>query len=270
MTIQEYHENKSLGSSLLATLLKNARLFYQIYKEGFKIESKELSIGSALHKLVLEPESFEEEFAILPDINKRTKAGKEAYELFLKENENKIILSNDDFELIKQMKNKLFKLENFNIFIENGIKEQSFFAEIDGVGLKCRPDLLVKTEKGYIVIDLKTSKSEATPDNFAKSSVNFLYPLQEVVYREVLKQNNINVIDFIFAYVSKVEYSEAIYCRHSYDALDWGSDLLNKALFKFKWCLENNIWEEGQFDFINGGFEKVSTISLPNYAYYLY
>jgi len=268
MTNKEYHENKSLGASLLKEVLLNAKKFKQLWDGELKIESKNLDIGSALHKLALEPESFEEEFAVAPIVNKRTKAGKEAWENFIKENDGKIILSAEDMNLVENMKAKLLKLPNFKKWLEVGVAEKSFFTEIDGVGMKCRPDLLVKTKKGYVVIDLKTMSGEATPDNFAKTSANYLYHLQEAVYRRVLEDNGLNIIDFIFAGVSKLEYSEAGYFRHDYTALDLGKDLLDKAIFKFKWCLEHDEWKEGRFDFVNGGFEKISTIVLPNYAWY--
>jgi len=268
MTNQEYHSSKALGASLLKEVLRNAKKFKALWDGELKIEGKQLDIGSALHKLVLEPESFSEEFAMAPQVNKRTKAGREEWEKFLSDNEGKIVLSAEDMELVEQMRDKLMKLPKFSEWLKAGIAEKSFFGELDGVEVKCRPDLLVKTKAGYVVIDLKTMGSEATPDDFAKASANHLYPLQEAVYREVLRQNGVDVVDFIFAGVSKLDYSGAGYFRHTPEWLDWGRELLQKALFKFKWCLENDTWEEGSFDFVNGGFEKVNNVTLPAWAMY--
>jgi len=268
MTNKEYHENKSLGASLLKEVLLNAKKFKQLWDGELKIEGKQLDIGSALHKIVLEPDEFNDEFAVAPVVNKRTKAGKEEWENFIKQNEGKIVLSAEDMNLVESMKTKLLRLPNLKKWLEVGVAEKSFFTEIDGVHIKCRPDLLVKTKKGYIVIDLKTMSGEATADNFAKTSASFLYHLQEAVYRKVLSDNGLKVINFIFAGVSKLDYSGAGYFEHDYTALELGEDLLQKALFKFQWCLNNDEWKEGRFDFINGGFEKISTITLPNYAWY--
>jgi len=265
---EEYHSNKSLGASLLKEVLMNAKKFKKLWDKELKIEGKQLDIGSALHKIVLEPESFYDEFAVAPVVNKRTKAGKEEWENFIKENEGKVVLSAEDMQLVESMKSKIMELPKIDEWLEVGVAEKSFFTEIDGVGVKCRPDLLVKTKKGYIVIDLKTMSGEATPDNFAKTSGNFLYYLQEAVYREVLKRNGLNVIKFIFLGVSKVEHSGAEYFEHDITALELGEELLKKALFKFKWCLKYDEWEEGQFDYKNGGFEVINTITLPNYVFY--
>ena len=265
---KEYHENPALGASLLKEVLTNAKKFKQLWDGELKISGKQLDIGSALHKIVLEPEEFSDEFVIAPVINKRTKAGKEEWEKFTLENEGKTILTPDDMALVESMRDKLLELPNLKKWLEAGVAEKSFFAKIDGVDVKCRPDLLVKTKAGYIVIDLKTMSGEATAESFTKTSGNFLYHLQDAVYREVLKRNGINVIDFIFAGVSKLDYSGADYFSHDITSLDLGKELMDKALFKFKWCLENKEWKEGKFDFINGGFEKISTIVLPNYCWY--
>jgi len=268
MTNAEYHANKALGSSLIKEVLINARKFKAMWDGDLKIEGKNLDVGSALHKIVLEPDEFDDEFAVAPQVNKRTKAGKEEFAKFTLENEGKIILTAEDFELVESMKEKLLKLPNMKKWLESGVAEKSFFCNIDGVDIKCRPDLLVKTKAGYIVIDLKTMSGEATADNFTKTSGNFLYHLQDAVYREVLRRNDIKVIDFIFAGVSKLDYSGADYFRHDITSLDLGKELMQKALFKFKWCLKHDEWSEGKFDFINGGFEKISTIVLPNYCWY--
>jgi len=312
MTNKEYHSHKAVGSTMLSTLLLNAKKFKMIRDGELEIKGKALDIGSALHKIVLEPETFDDEF-IVGDYKIPTKikelvennenvlvypaevltpggglsTSKKAKEIlsnledriyltpnekkvfdFYKENKNKTILTLEDMEEVKKLRDKILTLPKLKEWIKHGMAEKSFFGIVDDVEVKCRPDLLVKTKEGYIVIDLKTMGGEATPETFAKSSGNFLYPLQEALYKEVLKQNGIDVIDFIFAGVSKLEYSGAGYFRHDIQAIQYGEDLLKKAIFKYKWCSNHDIWGEGNFDFLNGGFEVVNDVILPNYVYY--
>lgn len=313
ITNKEYHSHKALGSTMLSTLLKNAREFDLIKKGELKIEGKQLDIGTALHKLVLEPETFEDEiivsdlsitqgikdlidskdvFTLYPaevitpgGLLSTSKKAKEILETldkdkiyltpndydsarFYQDNKDKTIITSDDMELVETLKDKIMKLKNFKVWLDNGVKEKSFFGIVDDVELKCRPDLLVKTDKGYIVIDVKTMGKSATSDSFAKSSADFLYPLQEALYREVLKQNDINVIDFIFAGTSKQEWSGAGYYRHTQEWVEWGQELMHKAIFKYKWCSNNDLWFEDDFDFTDGGFKIVNDVVLPNYAQY--
>ena len=316
MSNKEYHKNEAMGSTMLSTILKNAKKAKMIMDGDYQMSFKSLKIGSALHKIVLEPNEFQDEFAISGDIkiskkiqdlyedldkfgfkiypdecltpsgalasNKKAKeiieslekgyiyiTPKEKQEFYeLKQMQGKEILNITEYNEVLNLKEKLFRLKRFKEYVENGIKEKSFFGEIDGVKVKCRPDLLVKTKKGYLVFDLKTSGKEATSEDFAKSSAEYLYPLQESLYRKVLEQNGIKVDRFIFAVVSKVEYSGAGYYEHDITAKEFGDDILQKALFKYKWCRDNDEWKENNFNFVSGGFEDINTIILPNYVYY--
>jgi hypothetical protein len=312
-TNEQYHKLPALGSTMISVLLDNAKKFHLIQTGELQIKTRAMIIGSALHKIVLEPEDFESEF-IVSDIkvSDRIKqivdcgepyfeypaecltpsgalsTSKKAKEIIkdlagiylipaeieqaklYKQSLGKEIITTEDYQEVLVLKEKLMHLENFKIWLDNGVAEQSYFGNIDGVEVKCRPDLLVKTKAGYIVIDLKTMGGEATPEEFAKKSGNYNYFLQEALYREVLRQNGIKVIKFLFAGVSKLDWSGAGYFEHDHTALDLGKDLLQKAIFKYKWCKEHDIWEEGQFDFINGGFFKINEVILPNYIFYKY
>jgi len=188
---------------------------------------------------------------------------------FYRNNKDKIALSEEDLELVHTLKDKLMKLKNFEKWLEAGVKEQSFFGEIDGVEVKCRPDLMVKLADGtYLVIDLKTTTADAIADAFVKTSANFLYYLQEAHYREVLAQNGIEVSKFIFAVTSKLEWAGAGYFTHDYIALEQGQELLRKAIQKYKYCLANDIWLEDRFDFTENKFEAINEVSLPAYSFY--
>ena len=314
---KEYHENKAMGSTMLSMMLQNAKKAKMIMDGDYKMNFKALKIGSALHKIVLEKESFDDEFIVGNlRVSDRIKelaefANKKGYNLYpyevltpsgglssskkakeilttlddniiyltpneekelsqLNKAKDKEILSYDDYTEIIELKDKILSLPKLKEWIKAGVSEKSFFGEIDGVKVKCRPDLLVKTKSGYIVIDLKTTGKEATSEEFAKSSASFLYPLQEALYKEVLRQNGIYVEKFIFAVVSKLEYSSAGYFEHDITAKEFGAEILKKAIFKYKWCLKNEEFEEGNFDFVYGGFTAINEVVLPNYIYYKY
>ena len=194
---------------------------------------------------------------------------KEELDLYKAWQSGKIIITQEERELLDQMKEKLLHLDKFQEWLDKGVKERSFFGEIDGVPMKCRPDLLVKLKNGkWLVVDIKTTNGEATPEQFSKSSADYMYYVGDYLYREVMRQNGYEVAEFVYAIVSKKDYSGAIYCEHDYTAIELGEDAVRKAVFKYKWCQEHDMWLEGKFDFVNGGFERISVVSLPNWAFY--
>ena len=60
--------------------------------------STAMTLGSAIHCALLEPQELNKRYAFLPDINRRTKAGKEAYAQFQSLHEGKEILPQAEYE----------------------------------------------------------------------------------------------------------------------------------------------------------------------------
>lgn len=153
------------------------------------------------------------------------------------------------------------------IGLESSFVERTFYGEIGGVKVQVRPDLLMNLGKNkpvWFCVDLKTAE-DATMAMFAKQSARFFYDLQEWVYREVLRQNNINVVDFRFHVSGKSDRSDSAYYKvFSEDVQDAGR-VVEKAIEKYKFCLEHNIWQEGKFDFDKMKFDDVTTVRIPTY-----
>lgn len=153
------------------------------------------------------------------------------------------------------------------IELENSFVERTFYGEIGGVKVQVRPDLLMnlgKTKPVWFCVDLKTAE-DATMGMFMKQSARFFYDLQEWVYREVLRQNGINVVDFRFQISGKSDSSGSAYYKlFNEDVQDIGK-VVEKAIEKYKYCRDNDIWEEGKFDFKKMRFNDVTTIRIPTY-----
>ena len=75
MSTKDYHARAEISKSDLDLLAKSPYHFK--FKDEFeKPDSKALILGSAVHKLVLEPADFLKEFAADPNADRRTKAAK--------------------------------------------------------------------------------------------------------------------------------------------------------------------------------------------------
>ena len=141
MTNAEYRQIDAISSSDLDYIATNPYL----YTLGIRPEktSKAMEFGTLVHSLVLEPEKFEDEYAVEDfegcDLNKNTKAYKEARSKWLETVGDKKIIAKNDFEKAKKIADRARPLiEQFT-----GQAEQSYIAEWDkGISAKCRPDFL--------------------------------------------------------------------------------------------------------------------------------
>ena len=144
MTNKEYREHEGISKSQLFKIAKSPYHF-KYALDNPQEDTKSLLFGRAAHKYILEKEDFFNEFAILPNIDRRTLAGKEAYNNFLLASEGKDVITADDFEVIQEMDKAIDSVPLARELL-SGEYEKSFFwvDEITGEACKCRPDCLTE------------------------------------------------------------------------------------------------------------------------------
>ena len=81
-TNKEYHSGEGVSKSDL-DLLHTCPAKYRYRKDNpDDNETPAMLFGSMVHKLILEPEDFEREYAVAPECDRRTKAGKAIFDEF--------------------------------------------------------------------------------------------------------------------------------------------------------------------------------------------
>lgn len=265
MTNNEYHSRAEISKSDLDLLAKSPYLL-KLKKDGkYQSEATPSQIlGSAVHKLVLEKDDFINEFAIEPNCDKRTKDGKAEFEKFQSENQGKTILKADIFETAKIISECVLNMQSTANFLKYGKAEQSYFGEIDGVKVKCRPDFY--NEKLGLIIDLKTT-SDASPSGFSKSIANFNYHIQTAFYSDIMRSLDKKVNKFLFIAVETKEPFLVGFYELDLVAIDKGREKYKELLNLWKWCVENNNYF-GYGDFKDGKFNPVKTLNLPTWKFY--
>lgn len=157
-------------------------------------QTRSLTFGRALHCYLLENSEFGARFAVAPELNKRTKEGKEEWAKFENENAGKDILTAEEFSLIKTMAERARDIApatfdkskwtgRYEIFFENAVFFVYETEDGDRVECKMKPDILLldhETKTAHIV-DVKTT-ADATPQEFAKSCANYGYAWQASFY----------------------------------------------------------------------------------------
>lgn len=145
--------------------------------------------------------------------------------------------------------------------------ELSFFGELDGTKVKCRPDAIqvIDEERKIIgVIDLKITGFEATAKEFESSVSKYNYHIQEAWYRLVLESLGYKIKYFHFMVASTLKYSGVEIFTIPRDLVEAGKDACFKAIEKYRYCILNEEWKEGKFD---GEFHKVTEIKPALHLY---
>lgn len=217
MTQEEYRAYPAISRSDLFKL-KKSPLHYKYATEHHEEPTPALNFGSAAHKFILEREDFDTEFAIAPNVDKRTKEGKAIFAEFQEKAEGKTVISIDDFEKIKEMAKAVEEHPIASELIK-GQHEVSLFWTDEQTGEECkvRPDCIHDGDGKAIIVDYKTTAS-VEDGAFEKSCRKYGYKLQSGMYREGYFQNFFEDAGFAFiAQEKEAPYAVRVYqCTDEY------------------------------------------------------
>ncbi len=243
-----YHASEGVSSSILKKFLTQtpAKIYYDKLHDEHK-QTDAMILGTVTHSLVLEPENFDQDFFVMPELKLTTKAGRLERDRLLENNKNKTVIKKDIFETAKKMSDAVLSHPTAAKLLKGCIVEQSIYWEYnDEIIHKCRPDAL---KPGVpIIIDLKTT-ADASYSFFSKEIVKRNYHLSAAMYLEGCNDNDdlkkcIGVDkfkNFIFICVENTPpYQVAIYSL-SDSFLRHGVDLYDTAgyLYKLAQCADD-------------------------------
>lgn len=248
MCIEDYHLNPAISKSSLDQINRSVAHLIASRASGF--DTKSLRLGRALHQLVLEGEDvFRASFAWpdnAGDDDWRSKAGR-AF-VTLNESQGKTVLHRDEARRLTAMLKSIRAHEVAYSWLKaRGMREHSFFwtdAE-SGVPCRCRPDLLIKTPDGYVIVDLKTT-TDARPDQFARSAAKYRYHVQAAFYKDGVETviPDAEVRAFIFVAVeSEAPHGVCVYTIHPDDVAHGRSDYQSDLNKWVRYNETKNPWE---------------------------
>ena len=108
MTEKEYRSHPAISRSELWKIRESPEKFKYL-KENPTEPTPALIFGQAFHKLALQPETFSDEFAVMPQADRRTKDGKAIWAEFCEQSEGKTVITNDDYTKAKDIVDSLYK-----------------------------------------------------------------------------------------------------------------------------------------------------------------
>lgn len=251
-----YHASDGVSRSALWKLRKSPAHYWHEYlnPEFVKPEpSPALVLGNLVHTLVLEEDKLEDEFAFIPSVDRRTKAGKAEYAEFLEYSRGKSIVTPEMFNQAELMAESVGKNEYSQGLFSGAKIEHSIYAthQPSGLQYKCRPDAW----KGGVITDLKTAV-DASPKAFQSSAVNYGYYLQAGMMAQAMLSIGERLDKFVFQVVEKTEpYAVATYVLDD-EAVQYGINLFDELMLKYAECVASDRWPS----------YSLQTLELPRYV----
>ena len=225
--------------------------------------SEDMVLGSAFHKIVLEPETFGDEFVVMPKVDGRSTQGKLLKKQFEETKGNKQVITQDQYDTICGMRDSIMSNPYARKLINGNIEQSMYFTDdLTKVECKCRPDVWRKVADRVVITDLKSAKS-VMPNDFMRDCVKYHYDLQTAMYREgaskvldVPKDN----IDFVFIAVEKKPpYLLNIMQADTY-VIQKGEADFREYIGTYAECKQTN-----NYYGLNGANGIINTLSLPDY-----
>ena len=256
---KEYRQREGLSSSDLKKLMKSPA-HYKYYKEHPEdCDTEALLFGRFYHKFILENDTWEEEFAVAPYCDRRTKSGKETWEQFCKDNEGKDIVTQQDYDKVVAMR-KAFMETPYAPLLIKGEHEKSFFwnDEMTGLPLKIRPDSYGKIKEQYICCDLKTAVCAET-DKFMRDSLRLGYDCQAYLYKMGLEQHYGKDFKFIFIVQEKVEPYVCNILEADEYFIASGKELTETLLDQYIECSKTGNW----YGYVKN--KEINSLGVPSW-----
>jgi|DEB0MinimDraft_10_1074344.scaffolds.fasta_scaffold43192_3 exodeoxyribonuclease VIII len=139
-----------------------------------------MAFGSAVHTMILEPDQFDARYVVAPDVDRRTKLGKEKYAEYQSSIGNRESLSQAQMYQLRKTYDAVCGNEDATALLMNCEYELTVDGTLGQVPFKGIVDAL-NTKSGY-AIDVKTCR-DASPEQFGRDAYNLGYHLQASAYR---------------------------------------------------------------------------------------
>ena len=258
----EYHRHTAVSKSHLDLVARSPLHYWARYVDPNRVEPEPtpaMLMGTAVHTHVLELDAWDSRYVAAPEsIDRRTKAGKEAWAAFEAEAAGRTVISRADADLVMAIGRAVHGHPAAAALLSWKGQAETTHMWIDqatGLECKCRPDWLLND--GSIVVDLKTTE-DASPAGFRKSIASWRYHVQAAWYLHGLEQATGKCPDqFIFICVEKKPpHAVAVYAADA-EMVAAGAEAAARDLDVLATCKQANAWPSYS--------EQIEVISLPGW-----
>ena len=256
MPFSEYAEAPGLNQSKLKVMRRSPKKFKHMLNVS-KTDTLELGMGRAIHTAVLEPETFNDCYAQLPEVNLRTNDGKKLIQDFKNMNPGKDFLKASEYTEVFEIAASVLGDPDAARLLADTERELSVWWKDEGTDVLCKARIDAWLPKARTIIDLKTTR-DAGPA-FARGIWQYGYHLQAAWYMQALEAHGLMPAHFIFIAVEKEPpYDVGIY-RLTDEVIQLSRQENSALLRKYAECERKDYWP--------GYTEGIVDIGIPKFGY---
>lgn len=271
---EDYHRMPAVNASRLKTMAKKSPMHVDYEMRNPSEPTAAMLFGSALHRAILEPQRFSEEYFVSSGCAKCKNNGKflgmdgkwycgvHAKSIELADIDSSRMLTEENMNKIKAMRSQVLShVKARKLLSSPGNTELTAIADdpITGERCKIRMDYYsAECEGEPAIMDIKTCE-DASPDGFQRQIVDYGYDIQAAFYIDTMQIATLGQLHqrfFFIAIEKEAPFAVAVYKMHT-GALDFGRERYRKAIAAFHLCKEKNVWP---------GYNPLGdTIIIPNW-----
>ncbi len=241
-------EERPLSYSSLKEFAKSPK-HYVNYVLAKREPSKEMNFGSLIHCLLLYPDKLNEQFAVMPSVDRRTKEGKDIYNKFVEDSNGKICVGQDELDEANSIVDSVMTTTAAKSYIEQCYEfEKEFRSTVGGLPFRGFVDGI----SDNFILEVKTA-SDGSPESIIRDFFNRKYYLQAGLYNIV---HNLPVVYLVIE--TKAPYNSLI-SKATDRYIDQGKNEISSLIDKFKYCMDVTGFNQGY----EAMLDKEFSIDLP-------
>ena len=254
-----YHGRwRAVGSTLLAHMQRSPAHAKWALDNPQAGDTPAKILGRAIHVAVLEPDTFLARYAQCPDVDLRTKFGKDLYAATVTANPGRIILRHEEWARCMGTRDAVNR-NTFAMAMLHGAGEfELSMAWDDVVRCKGRLDRISFKIAGGTIVDLKSTR-DARREAFERAIFNYRYFGQSAHYLNGAQANHLAVRHYtIIACESEPPFGVGVY-RMQPEVITMGEKENEQLLRQFEQCERSGNWPAYE--------DGVNDIGIPEWGW---
>jgi exodeoxyribonuclease VIII len=254
----EYHGWPGLSNSGISTLLRTPWHYWSLHLDPdrpARPETASQRAGTVAHAAILEPDTFDDRFPVMPFADRRTKAAKDWIAAL---RADQTAITAEERATALRQRDAVLSLPDVADAMKSGQAEVSAVWDDGDTPCRCRPDWVYSFASGVVLFDVKTC-GDASPDEFRRQVARHGYHRQAAWYSDgYAAASGKQVFGFVFVAVEAAYPHAASAVMLDEDALAQGRLECRRALDLYAECSASGRWPSYP--------PGIETISLPAYA----